>query len=1221
MGSNENGTLVLRTLGDGHCLLHAVILSWHHQIIKKLPPSLHELKCAIFVESVIHRSYYTDFLPDLSSKEQYMKLVADYVLRKNYNTSYGDIVPVVLSNALAVGLIIEDMQNGISNIVRITPTANPSHFLNIHRSNDHYCGSVGYQSHHRQQPQPGVSQSHPKTIRYTSEEILRLKPSSTRVPRLLRKVIFTCGIWKPRTLPNPTSINTKSLMKSKVAATDMGCSKGSGQAKIPVRVTARSVIHSSTIPTAPTTRCLTPVNLHKLHTHRPHHCRGRTLLSVLNARSCCNKDAVIRDCITDNNIDLLALTETWMSNNTEARVSAGLTPDGYNILYRNRGKGKGGGVALIYRSSFKCTRSKCQPHYKSFECLEVTVSGSSAAIKLAIVYRPPPSAANGLSNTDFHSDFADYITTLHSSSSKIVMVGDFNIHWENINDSESSQFHQLLSSTNFSQHVSSPTHIGGHMLDWIVSRPTDNIVDTVNVGDLISDHNIVHCNLHLCRPSLPMKNITFRRLKVIDHDAIKRDLMHSKIVALKDTAPSPATYNRCLSDLLDLHAPEKTRTITLRPSCLWMSEAILTEKRKRRKFESKWRQTGLSVHRDNYVNQRDLVNRLIQRAKVEHFTDKVSECGNDQKALFNIVKSLLNKPTDAALTRSDVCADDFNCHFLDKIKEIHKNLDIRSWGGSPHEFPSTCDSSIDQFIPISQQDLIKTIRRSPSKTSKLDPWPTWMVKLHLDTLSPLLTQIVNHSLLSAIFPSEWKHALVTPILKKPSLDPLTLKNYRPVSNLPFISKVVERVVSSQLASYLHKNGLNPIFQSAYRPDHSVETALLRVHNDILEAMDKQQGVILVLLDLSSAFDTICHDTLLRRIHDSFGVDGNILKWLRSYLGGRSQSVVFGGDTSSPLAVPQGVPQGSVLGPMLFSIYTSPISNIVHNHNMNFHLYADDTQIYFKFNFKTEPSLESAIDYVEKCVHDIDNWMGTNKLKLNGDKTEWMILTSPRLRPHVELSTITIDNSIITASPVIRNLGSWFDQAATMTEHVNAICKSCYYHLHNIAAIRDILTRESAVKLIHAFVSSRLDNCNSLLIGIPLNLLHKLQRVQNTAARIVTRQNKHDSIREILKQLHWLPVRQRIMYKALCLTFKCVHGSAPAYLSDLVQIYIPSRGLRSTGQMLLLQRRSTTKLYGDRQFAVAAPKWWNELPAELRHCATYESFKKLLKTHLFRLAYR
>ena len=532
---------------------------------------------------------------------------------------------------------------------------------------------------------------------------------------------------------------------------------------------------------------------------------------------------------------------------------------------------------------------------------------------------------------------------------------------------------------------------------------------------------------------------------------------------------------------------------------------------------------------------------------------------------------------------------------------------------------SDCNTSLPYFSPVTFREVHGIITKSPAKSSRLDPWPTWMVKLHLNSLIPIVTSIVSQSLSSAVFPSEWKRAVVTPLLKRPSADAQVFSNYRPVSNLPFISKVVERVVANKLSAYLLESDLYPRFQSAYRKNHSVETALLRVQNDILQAIDTQEGVILILLDLSAAFDTISHDILLFRLKQRFGLTGNVLRWIASYLDGRSQVVVYNGQASSPLPVPHGVPQGSVLGPMLFSLYTSPICDIVDKHNMQFHLYADDAQVYLRFNFKTSSTTDTALTLAEQCISDVSNWMTLNKLKLNCNKTEFMILTSPRIRPNLATPDITIGDCPISASSTLRNLGSWFDQSLTMDEHVKAVCKTCYFHLHNIAAIRNSLTRNATEKLMHAFITSRLDSCNSLLINVSATSINKLQRVQNTAARIVTRKTKRDSISSILKDLHWLPIKQRIMFKAMCVTHKCVYGQAPTYLSELIHLYVPTRSLRSADKLRLSEPSARLKTYGDRSFAVAAPKMWNNLPLSLRECSNFDSFKKVLKTFLFRNA--
>ena len=234
-------------------------------------------------------------------------------------------------------------------------------------------------------------------------------------------------------------------------------------------------------------------------------------------------------------------------------------------------------------------------------------------------------------------------------------------------------------------------------------------------------------------------------------------------------------------------------------------------------------------------------------------------------------------------------------------------------------------------------------------------------------------------------------AFLTPLIRKIILDCEIFKNYRPVSNLSFISKLVARVVCVQ--EHLKTNNLYEIFQSAYRHLHSTETALLRVQNDLLQAVDNEGGAILVLLDLSAAFDTIDHQKLLNLSNQSFGIRGVALKWFESYLKDRTQTVQIGSCTSTPVTLKYGVPQGSVLGPILFTMYTTPLGNIIRKHGLNFHLYADDTQLYISFQPGVSVSKETAISCLEACIKDIQIWMTNNLLKLNDDKTELIVITT------------------------------------------------------------------------------------------------------------------------------------------------------------------------------------------------------------------------------------
>ena len=465
-------------------------------------------------------------------------------------------------------------------------------------------------------------------------------------------------------------------------------------------------------------------------------------------------------------------------------------------------------------------------------------------------------------------------------------------------------------------------------------------------------------------------------------------------------------------------------------------------------------------------------------------------------------------------------------------------------------------------------------------------------------------------------PGVLREAVVKPLIKKPSLDKENYKNFRPVSNLPYIGKLIEQAVIDQIENHLSAHNLHEPLQSAYTPDHSTETAVIKVTNDILCALDRGQCVYLVLLDLSAAFDTINHSVFLSRLQEDYGVQGGVADWMASYLSDRYQSININGILSDKIELKYGFPQGSKIGPFGFKLYTKPLTKITHKHNINIHLYADDTQLYTSFDPNNS---KDAIRRMEACIMEIRSWMTNNLLKLNDSKTEFMILGTDRDVAKVSEQSLLVGDSVVLPSETVRNIGAMFDRALTMRAQVNSTVKSCYAQIRSISKIRKYLTVDSTKTLTHAFVTSRLDNMNSLLYNIPECLLTKLQRVQNNAARLIMKQRKSCHITPILSDMHWLPVAFRIKYKILLLVFKCLHGRGPAYLTSLLKEYCPPRSLRSSSQSLL-SRPKTKKKYGDRAFAVAGPELWNDLEDDLRNSCSIDSFKTGLKTYLFGKAY-
>ena len=439
---------------------------------------------------------------------------------------------------------------------------------------------------------------------------------------------------------------------------------------------------------------------------------------------------------------------------------------------------------------------------------------------------------------------------------------------------------------------------------------------------------------------------------------------------------------------------------------------------------------------------------------------------------------------------------------------------------------------------------------------------------------------------------------------------------RPVSNLSFLSKVIEKVIASRLLDHMTENDLMDPLQSAYRKGHSTETALLRVHNDIVSAVDKGHGVCLILLDLSAAFDTVDHTILLTFLEQHIGLEGPPLDTFKSYLTHRTQCVSINGVLSELNELMYGVPQGSVLGPLAFCIYTLPLGAILKHYEIDYHIYADDTQLYCSFDIH---SINDVIGSLSTCISDIRSWMIRNKLKINDDKTEFLLITST----HSELSkdiTISIGQSEISPSTSCKSLGVMLDNHMVMDAQIQSVCKSTLFHIRNISAIRHLIPQSAAAALVHSLVTSRLDYCNSLLYGVPACKLEQLQRVQNIAARVVTltRCSPENHITPVLKSLHWLPVKIRIVFKVLLLTYKCVSSLAPEYLCNLVTKQQYARPLRSEKLEHLKVPETRLKTYGDRSFQYAAAVEWNKLPLDIRESPSVSCFKTRLKTHLFRL---
>ena len=299
------------------------------------------------------------------------------------------------------------------------------------------------------------------------------------------------------------------------------------------------------------------------------------------------------------------------------------------------------------------------------------------------------------------------------------------------------------------------------------------------------------------------------------------------------------------------------------------------------------------------------------------------------------------------------------------------------------------------------------------------------------------------------------------------------------------------------------------------------------------------------------------------------------------------------------------------------MYTTPLSSVINRQSIRHHLYADDSQLYISFS--SSDSAESLMN-LQTCLASVQKWMLSNKLKLNPDKTEFLLIGHERQRQkylcQFPLPLLDVQTN---PSKSARNLGVIFDQDFKFRSHISQVCRSCFYHIRDIRRIRRYLSLDNAKTLAHAMVTSRLDYCNSLLFALPAKDINRLQRVQNSLARVVTKSPLRAHSGPLLYSLHWLPVNFRIQFKINLLTYKTLSTEQPSYLHDLLKVSVPNRSLRSNNKKLLTVPRVKSHT-GTRAFSSCAPALWNSLPLSLRSIDSKPSFRKHLKTHLFGLAY-
>ena len=924
-----------------------------------------------------------------------------------------------------------------------------------------------------------------------------------------------------------------------------------------------------------------------------------------NVTSMINKTPDIMEHLIDRDPTVVFISETWLKSDTNDVTS--LVKDyGYKLHHnrrQNRRKEIGGGVGILLKSCvmFKKINYK---QFSSFEHIIIKVPVTDCSnILLVCIYR-----VLFISIVDFLDEIVTLFEMLVTTKENFILAGDVNIHMDVDDVTYTNKFKDILDMFNMIQHVDFPTHIQGHTLDVIVTFQDGPLIKNIISNEYdVSHHFLVDFDASIDLEKREENEIMYRKIKNIDPEVFKRDITEKILLTEGSFGDNVNHYNRNMRKIIDKHAPLKSRKIKSVPEAPWFDAEYAFLRKQRRKAEKKYRKSLLVVDKDEYIKLRKQTTQLAHKKKCSYYGEKME--GLNNKVLFSSINKLLDNEPDAVLpesTSDSELANNFLEFFSDKIKKIRAtfkndeqfNMDN---SGSPIE-------KLVLFDAATEDEISEIVTSFGVKCSPDDPIPASVLKTYSELLIPIWTKLVNMSLEQGSMDC-LKNAVVIPIIKQldSTMDKDEYKNYRPVSNLLFLGKLIERIVSVRLDKHMTDNNLHSEFQHGYKKCHSTETILLKVVNDLLLSCDKQFPTIVMLLDLSAAFDTVDQVKLLSILRDEIGVDGVALRWFESFLRGRTQKVKVYSSYSNVSDLDYGVAQGSVLGPPLFNIYIRSLKKHVHPSRFSIFGFADDHQLLKTFlPFFQVEALDGDIN---KCLRLLSDWMNSFFLKLNASKTKILVIMPPSLRTTIRIQGTFIDKKCIRFVHSAKNLGVILDDQLSFKDQINQVVKSCFLTIRRLCRIKAFLTFEQLRIAVSSLIFSKIDYCNSLYYGIKAELVMKLQYVQNSVARLVRRKHFDGSTDEVISYCHWLPVKQRIIFKICLIVRKCLNGTAPNCLKSMLHYMSSTRTFK-------LDHCKYTGKFGARSFAVVGPKLWNLLPLKIRSEVDLEEFKKALKTFLF-----
>ena len=919
----------------------------------------------------------------------------------------------------------------------------------------------------------------------------------------------------------------------------------------------------------------------------------------------------------NNNSAIVAVTETWLDNTID---SSEIELPGFQVIRKDRNR-NGGGIALYIRKDLAFKHCpELEPDAQSlFEGLWIRLFTPQGSLLLGTFYCPPSMPAN------VADDYITYLeTTINTVTARnyqsLILTGDFNAkskNWYSLqeNNQLGTRLYDFVNRNGMMQLVTEPTRITENsrsLIDLIITNSPQIVTDTfVNPPLLRCDHLVIGASLCLSVPSGSYTK-TFYNLNRTDIGSLQNALISHDWESCLDRNNAEDSVHKWVDSFTNIinnntHISKITIRNRDKP---WFKNSLNHIIHVRHRMFRRARTRNTIEAWDSFKRADEECGKALAKARQDYYqslVDDLSDYSLASKKWWSATKDLTGKRKSTSIpnlldeSNKQVLDDRSKCNLLNRFFAKQSSLDD-SGVSVPPVTPYT--GSILNAMSFTVNEVLKVINSlNISKATGPDGIGNSFIRQVLPPFAGEITIFFNFCLQNGIFPNQWKMSFVTPVFKKG--DRTHVNNYRPISLLCCLSKVFERLVANHIMKYIISNNLVSQRQSGFMPNDSTTNQILHITNDILESFEKGDETIVVFMDISKAFDRVWHRGLLVKLENN-GIKGSLLKWFQSYLSDRYQRVVLNGVQSFSLPVHAGVPQGSILGPILFLLY---INDITHEQICTDNLFADDASV-----MESNRDIQRSIDKISLELARIECWAIKWLVTFNINKTVYMVFSN-KPTPTV-VPPFYFCGGYLKLVESHTHLGMLFSQNLDWNLHINSILAKSYQRLNMLRMLSKLVPRQTLIILYFSMIRSILDYGCHVYCSLSAADAKRLEQLQYKAGLIITGGIQGTSYCEVLSELGWCTVANRRLYFQASLMYKIVNGTSPIYLQNMI-LGLPTRTvnvtLRNADHLLIPRYRLSGTGKG---FRVSSIRLWNSLPRSLRLRTSIHSFKDNYKKEYF-----